>query len=88
MKTERLPVSKAGKIHNVVEFPQGLSVDDLVEALGEDKVVDLANRMLRTDASNWARAIPSLVAEKKLCTYNAAGNVVRSGESVDVSEFR
>jgi len=87
MNTARIPVSKAGKIHNVVEFPQGTALDEMVETLGEQKVLELANRMLRTDASNWARGIPSLVSEKRLCVYKPDGNVVRGGESVDVTEF-
>ena len=54
MRSVKTIVRKAKKLLNAVVCDQYDSIDEAIAKLGKERVLENINRMLRTDARNWA----------------------------------
>jgi hypothetical protein len=83
MRTENVPVKSGGEVVADVEVEQFDSIDEATETLGGAKVLELVNRMHKTDASNRAR-----VAAIDSSKANAMARIGRKLDKLSPAELK
>lgn len=83
MRIETVPVKSGGEVVDTIEVEQFDSIDEATEALGANKLLELVNRMHRTDASNRAR-----VAAIDNSKANALARIGRKLDKLSPAELK